>query len=117
MPVAVSLKLIIINEKQLSAAHGEEDTGIRSQTSAAVRPPKRLRLILQPGFPPGPKLQQRMLTTHSKQKANEAAASSSPSSDAHRSPQVPAPGEITESAGASGARRRSAGRSGEQNVK
>lgn len=64
---------------------------MRSQTSAAARPPKRLRLNLQPGFAPGPKLRQRMLTAHSKQKANE--ASSSPTSDAHASPQVLVPGD------------------------
>jgi hypothetical protein len=82
----------INHNKRKAAEHRERRRpGIRSQTSAAARPPKRLRLNLQPGFAPGPKLQQRMLTTHSKQKAN--AASSSPSSDAHASPQVPVPGD------------------------
>lgn len=65
----------INHNKQLSAATGRRP-GIGSQTSAAARPPKRLRLNLQPGFPPGPKLQPRMLTTHSKPKANEASSPS-----------------------------------------
>lgn len=74
--------------KHPSIANREKDKAQKSQPSAVARPRRSLRLNLQPQFPPGPKPQQRMFTTHSNQKGNEA---SSPTSDAQVAPKVSAP--------------------------
>lgn len=79
---------MITKGKHLSSANREKHKAWKSQTSAVARPPKRLRLNLQPQFPPGPKPRQRMFTTHSKPKGNEASA---PSRDAQIDPKVSAP--------------------------